>query len=104
MGTERAAEELAHIAAEYVSREANRDTLITVTRAMVSPNGKRATVFVSVFPEAKEESALHFLVRHGTDFRSYLKGRAKFRVIPFIEFAIDEGEKNRRTVMAIPLE
>jgi len=51
---ERQAEALRTAAAEFLSREANRNNLITVTRAEMSGDGKRATIFITVFPESGE--------------------------------------------------
>jgi ribosome-binding factor A len=89
-------EALAHYAAQYLSIEAGRATLLTVTRAQLSADGKRATVFVSVFPETEGEHALVFLKRHEHPFREYLKEKARLRGIPHTEFALDAGEANRQ--------
>lgn len=104
MGTGKAADILRELAATYLAEEANRDALITVTRAEFAPDGKRATVYVSVFPESREEDAIWFLTRHGTSFRDYLKKRSKFRALPFVEFRIDIGEKNRQRLEELPID
>jgi ribosome-binding factor A len=90
--------ELAHLAATFIAREANRDVLITPIRAEVSPNGKQATIFLSIFPVAGEERALAFLNRRVTDFKSFARTQAKLRMIPHITFEIDIGEKNRQRI------
>ena len=48
---ERQAEALRTAAAEFLAREANRNSLITVTRTELSEDGKRAIVYITVFPE-----------------------------------------------------
>ncbi|MBL1434335.1 ribosome-binding factor A [Candidatus Wolfebacteria bacterium] len=91
-------EEMMKIAGEYISREANRNNLITVTDASISPDLKQLTIFVSVYPNDNEQGALAFLKRHRNDFRSFVKQRISFKVLPFVDFKIDEGEKNRQRI------
>lgn len=89
-------EMLTHLAAQFISREAGRSTLITATRTDLSPDGKHATIFVSVYPTDDGEHAITFLMRHKDDFRTYLKSHARFPVLPYITFEIDYGELNRQ--------
>ena len=93
---ERAEELLVHLAAEYVARESNSTSLITVTRAELSAKGERVSILVSVFPEDRTPEALEFLNRHADDFRSYLKSHARLRDLPRITFVEDAGERNRQ--------
>ena len=86
------------VAGQYIAREANRDTLITPTNATISPDLKNATIYLSVFPDTKEKQALAFVERHQSDFRSFMKSRVHFKVLPRITFAIDYGEKNRQRI------
>lgn len=91
-------EEILKIAGEFISREANRNNLITATDASISPDLRQATVYISVFPTDNEQGALAFLKRHRNDFRSFVKQRISFKVLPFVDFKIDEGEKNRQRI------
>ncbi len=84
------------LAAKYIALEAGRDTLITPLRTHLSPDGKHATIFVSVYPTEQGEHAISFLMRHKDLFRSYLRTRARLAVLPFIKFEIDYGELNRQ--------
>lgn len=95
---------IAHLAGNYIAREAGRDALITVTRADISPDHKKTTVFVSVFPDARQGAALSFLERHTDEFRAYLKKEGRFSVLPHITFQIDEGEKHRQHIEEISRE
>lgn len=92
------AETLARLAADYFARESNRESLITVTRADVSPDLKNVIIFFSVLPERYEEPALHFARRSRTDFRTFIKEKASLRYLPNIDFQIDYGEKNRQRI------
>jgi ribosome-binding factor A len=83
-------------AAEFFERESNRDALVSVTRAVLSPDTKQATIYLSVLPNTKEKAVLDFAKRLRGELRSYLKDHVRTRVIPFVEVEIDMGEKNRQ--------
>lgn len=91
-------EQLHHLAAEFISLESNRESLVTVTGADISPDFANATIYITVMPESKEEEVMYFLKRRGKDFRSFVVSRTSLRRIPFFEFKIDEGDKNRRKI------
>lgn len=93
---ERHAEAIRAAAAEFLAREANRTTLITVTRVELSENGRNATVLISVYPESGEEPALAFANRNRRELGRFLESKVKGMRIPHFEFAIDQGDKNRR--------
>lgn len=92
----KAAEMIVHLAAQWIAREAGRQTLITPTRADVSPDRKNATIFVSVFPDGEAEHAITFLTRNRDDFRAFLRKEGKWSVLPFVKFEFDYGEQNRQ--------
>lgn len=87
--------ELAKLFATFIERESNKTSLITVTRCDISPNFKNVIVYLSVLPTDKEESVINFMNRRKWDARDYVKKNLNTRVIPFVEFKIDSGEKNR---------
>lgn len=85
-----------HLAAEYLSRESNRTSLITVTNVRLNDNSTKATILISVLPEEREKEAVEFAKRNRNEFRSFLMERVRMRSIPQIDFEIDRGEKNRQ--------
>jgi len=89
---------IAERAAEYFARESNYLSLITVTRADMSPDLKEATVFLSVLPESAEASALDFAKRSRSEFRHFLTEKTRLARVPTIDFEIDYGEKNRQRI------
>ncbi|VAW31993.1 hypothetical protein MNBD_CPR01-80 [hydrothermal vent metagenome] len=95
---------LIRLVGSYIAREANRNTLITPTRAELSRARTHATVFVSVFPDDSADQALEFLNRHRKDFFEYLKKNSRFSPIPGVRFEFDYGEKNRQNLDSISLE
>ncbi|MDO8482136.1 MAG: ribosome-binding factor A [bacterium] len=91
-------ETIAHLAGDFFARESNGQSLVTVTRADVSHDLKKVTVYFSVLPEKYEEAALNFAKRKRTDFREYLKEHSVLRYLPTIDFVLDMGEKNRQKI------
>lgn len=89
-------EQIAHLAAQFLDRESNRQSLVTVTRADISPDLSRATVFFTVIPDEYEEEAVLFAKRKRSDFRTFVKKHTSLRRIPFFEFEIDRGERHRQ--------
>ena len=84
-----------HLAASFILSESAGEGLITVTKIEVTTKGETAKIFVTVFPETSEIKALEFLKRKRSDFRSFVATESKLFRVPFFEFAIDKGEKNR---------
>jgi ribosome-binding factor A len=84
------------LAAEYFSRQSNRQSLITVTGAEIESKGERAVILVTVMPEEEEKAALGFVHRQLSGFREYVMERARMRRIPYFDVKIDKGEKNRQ--------
>ncbi|GMQ95231.1 MAG: hypothetical protein BMS9Abin13_344 [Patescibacteria group bacterium] len=95
---EKVAEVLKRITAQFLQIESGRQSLITVTNCRISPDLRKATVFISVLPEDKEEVVLKFVKRKRTDLRDYLKSHTRLKVLPFIDIQIDLGEKNRQKI------
>lgn len=91
-------ESIAHLAADFFAREANTKSLITVTRAEISPDLKNITVFLSVLPHTLEQSTLAYTKRARSDFREYVLKRSLLRHVPTIDFELDYGEKNRQRI------
>ena len=85
-------------AAFFLAREDNKTSLITVTSATVSPDLKRATIYITVLPDSKEKLALEFVKRKRRELREFLKKNMTTKIIPFIDITIDLGEKNRQKI------
>ena len=90
--------------AGFIETESNRDSMITITNLSLSPDFKRMTVFVTVFPEHKENAALDFINRKKSDARNFLKKNGRLSRIPHIEFELDKGEKARQRLDEISNE
>ncbi len=85
-------------AATFMQKESNYTSLITITDVSLSDRGKRAIVFFTVLPVEKEKAAIDFAKRKRAEFREYFSEHARMRALPFFDFEIDLGEKNRQKI------
>lgn len=85
-------------ASEFFERESSGDALITVTNIRTGDNNKNVTIFFTVYPNSKENGVLDFAKRKRTEFRDLLKRESRLFKLPFIDFEIDLGEKNRQKI------
>ena len=99
---EKVASYLKELTAEFLGRENNRTSLITVTSATCSPDLKKATVFITVLPDSKEHDALEFAKRKRPELREFFKKHLTTKNIPFVDIAIDLGEKHRQKMFSYP--
>ncbi|MCE9585044.1 ribosome-binding factor A [Candidatus Nomurabacteria bacterium] len=96
--TEKISQMIRKLSAEFLGRENNKTSLITVTSSDTSPDLKKATIFITVLPESREATALDFAKRKRAELRDYLKKNMQIKTIPFIDIQIDRGEKNRQKI------
>tara|TARA_Y100001935_G_scaffold241461_1_gene230928 strand:+ start:528 stop:854 length:327 start_codon:yes stop_codon:yes gene_type:complete len=97
----RLSEEIREQVSEFFNRESNKSSLITVTRVILSDSLKNASILITVYPIEKESDVMAFCKRRATDIRSYLQKHIKTHHIPFLDFQIDDGEKNRQKIDAL---
>ena len=76
-------------AADFINRESNRRSLITVTHVDLAEGDKNARVFVSVFPKEQSHAAIDFLERQKDEFRVFLREHVKFHTLPHVSFLLD---------------
>lgn len=89
------------VAAKFLNIESNRVSMVTVTNALISKDGKYATIFFTVYPNEKEKAALDFAKRKRAEFRIFAKKNIRVGKIPFFNFEIDSGEKHRQKIDSI---
>ena len=89
MDREKILSALVHVAAEFINRESNRQSLITVTRAELDDRGHEALIFISVYPDDKAHGALDFLNRNIDEFKRFVRSRLKMQDIPRDRFVQD---------------
>lgn len=80
---------LEHAAAEFINRESNRKSLITVTRAVFRENEKTVNVFISVMPDKETGAAIDFLSRQRDSFSEFLRKKIRTRALPHVYFLAD---------------
>ncbi len=96
--SDRALSILTTLVANFVRQEANTNPLITVTRIDMSPDSKRALVMLTAFPTERENDAVIFMKRKGTELRDYVKKHGRLMRIPHFDFMVDYGERNRQHI------
>ena len=101
---QRAEEVLRELAGEFMVRNSNKTSLITVTGIDYAPDGKRVTILLSVLPAERTEAALDFANRQRELFREFLKKKSRLRIIPGVRFERDRGEENRQRVTELLAE
>lgn len=84
------------VAAEFLVKEASPQSLITVTRVMLSNDARSADIYISVLPETAEQKALEFAQRNRRELADFFRTRVRGAFPPHFEFKLDLGEKNRQ--------
>jgi ribosome-binding factor A len=92
------------LAAEFLQRESNGTSLITVTRVTLANRMTKAIIMITVLPVEMQDDALQFVRRKRQEFKEYFKSRARIGRIPLFDFALDIGEKNRQRLDEISNE
>lgn len=95
---EKIANHIKELSAIYIEKESSPASMITVTRVILTPDNKTAKIMISVLPKEKEKAAYGFIRRNLGEMRKYITKGLKIHPIPFLEVAIDEGEKNRQRI------
>ena len=95
---EKIEEILRDLGARFLLVNGNNSSLLTVTRVELTRDGKRATIFFTVFPEDLEKTAIEFAKRKRSEFKEFVKENSKLGRIPLVDFEIDSGEKNRQRI------
>ncbi len=96
--SEKITEMLKHLAGKFLAEESNGQSLITVTNVTLSDDEKTAVILFTVFPDSKEAAVLDFTKRKRSEFKKYVKSNSSIGRIPFFDFSIDGGEKNRQLI------
>lgn len=84
-------------ASDWITRNSNRNSLITLTKSEPTSDGKKLLIFYTVIPESQERQAHEFLTRHGDVIRDYVKKKLK-REPAWFRFILDTGERNRERI------
>ena len=95
---ERIKEILHDLGARFLMLNGSGASLLTVTNVELTTDGKRATIFFTVFPDGFEKTALEFAKRKRSEFKEFVKENSKLGRIPQLDFEIDSGEKNRQRI------
>lgn len=69
--------------------------MMTVTKVELTPDKKKALVFLTVFPETEEKNIFRAIKKEEKYFGRLLKHTINIKVLPDISFVLDRGEKAR---------
>jgi len=89
---------LQRLIGEYMSRLDFNNSFVGVNRVELSKDLKIAGIFIGVYPEQNEKEALKTIKSKTAELRKNIKKNIRTRILPKLEFYIDEGEKNRQRV------
>lgn len=98
--TARVSEEIREILAEEVPRLKDpRVGFVTITAVDVTPDLRRALVFYTVLGEESERKATRAGLRSArARLRQVIAGQVRLKVVPDLEFRLDDGEEGARRV------
>jgi len=91
-------EVLREMASKFLLEESAGPALITVTSVKVSGDLKLAKIYFTCYPAESEKYVIDFTKRKRSEFRDYIKENSGLQRLPFIDFEIDLGEKNRQKI------
>ena len=96
--TDRKIEVIHDLAAKFLNEQGNGSSMITVTAVEMSKDEKNASILFTVFPESQEKTALEFAKRKRSEFKEFVRQNSRLPRLPFFDFNIDLGEKNRQKI------
>jgi len=85
-------------ASSFIKTYIGSGAVVTATKAEISPDLRLAKIFVSVFPEEKENEILRFLKEREREFKNFLKSNIRMKFLPRVFFEIDKREKIERRI------
>ncbi|HEX9823048.1 MAG TPA: 30S ribosome-binding factor RbfA [Actinomycetota bacterium] len=98
--TDRVSEEIREILAEEVPRLKDpRVGFVTITAVDVTPDLRRAVVYYTVLGEESEQKATRAGLRSArARLRQVIGGQVRLKVVPDLDFRLDDGEQEARRV------
>jgi ribosome-binding factor A len=86
------------LAGDFLNQESNRQSMPTITDALVSNDGRSVHILLTVLPEKKTQAVLDFLNRNKKEFGFYVKKNSRIGRLPRFDFLVDKGEYNRQAL------
>lgn len=84
-------ESIKNYSGDFFARNSSGSSMITVTNVWISPDNKKADIFISVMPESKSEAAINFAKRQRTDLQKYLFTKIRLSHLPFLDILLDKS-------------
>src|SRR5574343_943123 len=86
------------LSANFIEKEGGTSSLITVTGVEMTPDGRHAKILITTIPREKEQAAYGFIKRNLGEMRNFIMKQLKIHPIPYLDVAIDQGERNRQKI------
>jgi ribosome-binding factor A len=86
---EKVISQLKRLAAEYLNREGNGLSLITVLDVKLTAKGHQAIIIIGVLPDHQAEAALNFAKRRRTELKDYIQKHLRIKRVPHLDFALE---------------
>jgi len=94
---ERLGNQIKELAAEFILKNFEGN-LITVSNIFLPANLKKATIYITVWPEEKEAEIVSNLQKKIKELRYFLGQKIKTRFVPEVEIKLDPGRKTRQVI------
>lgn len=75
-----------------------RDTLVTIPRIKISPDQKNSTIYITVFPDNKEEAVMTMISKQIYEIQKLLNRTLRTKPVPRIRFEVDKITKAEQQV------
>ena len=86
------------LSAQFLQKAYAGRELVTVTGCTISKDLEKGTLFLSVYPEGNEKRVLDSLSGMKQELRYFLSKHTEIKTLPYFDFEIDYGEKNRKRI------
>lgn len=100
----RRAQKLSELLKEVVGKilfreiDISRENLITISRIETSPDLKNSTIYITVFPESKEEEVINQIQKQIYFIQKILNRTLRTKPVPKLRFEIDKLVKAQQKV------
>lgn len=86
---------------DFVSRQTDPGTVVTVSRVALSPDLKNGTAFLLIYPETHAREMLATLQSCVSELNRQLFKTLRMKTPPKVAFTLDAGERRRQRIEEI---
>lgn len=86
---------------EFLRKELETDSLVTISRVETSANGQHSTIGITVFPFNKSAEAVTEIEKNIYEIQQKLNRGLRIRPVPKIRFELDESEEKGSKILDV---